>query len=171
MLRHRRRALLAVGVLFVSLLASGCGAILDEALGPDDARRDEPGGEITAASDADVFSLQVGDCFSAADTAASEVTEIPVVPCGEPHDAEIYAETTLPEGDYPGDDEVLRLAEEFCVGEYEAFVGLAYEESRHASWPFTPTQDGWEVQGDRVVQCVVDTMGAEITGSLEGTAS
>jgi len=39
------------------------------------------------------------------------------------------------------------------------------------AWPFTPTQDGWEVQGDRVVQCVVDTMGTEITGSLAGTAS
>jgi len=171
MVHHRRRALLAVGVLSLTLVASGCGAILGEAFGPADAQRDEPGGEITAASDADVFSLQVGDCFSAADTATSEVSEVPVVPCDEPHDAEIYAETTLPAGDFPGDDEVLRLADEYCLAAYEAFVGVAADESEHVAWPFTPTQDGWEVQGDRVVQCVVDTMGTEITGSLAGTAS
>ena len=35
-----------------------------------------------------------------------DVESVPVVPCSEPHDAEVYAETELPEGDYPGDEAI-----------------------------------------------------------------
>ena len=168
----RRPLLLVVSAVALALTASGCGAILDEITGPSEAQRDEPGGEVTEASDADVFSVQVGDCIvsSRLDDAA-EIESVPVVPCAEPHDLEIYAETELPEGDYPGEEAITASAEEFCAGEFEPFVGLAYEESAHEYWYFTPLEDGWNTQGDRVVQCVLDTNGTDVTGSLQGTAS
>lgn len=168
----RRPALLAVGTLTLALLTSGCGAILDEISGPSDAQRDEPGGQVTEASDADVFSVQVGDCIvSERLDDSEEVESVPVVPCSEPHDVEIYAETELPEGDYPGEEAVTASAEEFCLGEFEPFVGLAYEESAYDFWYFTPLEDGWNIQGDRVVQCVIDTLGTDVTSSLAGSAS
>ncbi len=86
----------------LALTASGCGAILDEISGPADAQRDEPGGEVTEASDADVFSVQVGDCIvSSKLDDADQVESVPVVPCSEPHDAEVYAETELPRATTP----------------------------------------------------------------------
>ncbi len=168
----RRPALLVVGTLALALLSSGCGGILDEITGPAEAQRDEPDGQVTEASDADVFSIKVGDCIvSERLDDSGEVESVPVVPCAEPHDIEIYAETELPEGDYPGEEAVSASAEEYCYGEFEPFVGLAYEESAHDFWYFTPLEDGWNALDDRVIQCVLDTQGTDVTGSLQGTAS
>ncbi|MFD4993701.1 septum formation family protein [Cellulosimicrobium cellulans] len=168
----RRPLLLVVSAAALALTASGCGAILDEISGPSEAQRDEPGGEVTEASDADVFSIQVGDCLVTAKLPDGEnVESVPVVPCSEPHDAEVYAETELPEGDYPGDEAIEASADEFCLGEFEAFVGLSYDESAYYYWPFTPREDGWTSLDDRVVQCVLDTDGTDVTGSLQGSAT
>lgn len=168
----RRPALLVVGTLTLALLTSGCGAILDEIAGPSEAQRDEPGGQVTEASDADVFSVQVGDCLVSEKLPdGTEVESVPVVPCSEPHDLEIYAETELAEGDFPGEEAVAATAEEFCYGEFEPFVGLVYEESAHDFWYFTPLESGWTTMGDRTVQCVLDTQGTDVTTSLQGSAS
>ncbi|WP_340696775.1 septum formation family protein [Cellulosimicrobium funkei] len=168
----RRPLVLVVSAVALALTASGCGAILDEISGPADAQRDEPGGEVTEASNADVFSVQVGDCIVSSKLDDADLVEsVPVVPCSEPHDAEVYAETELPAGDYPGDEAVTTSAEEFCYGAFEPFVGLPYEESAHEYWYFTPRADGWTRQGDRVVQCVLDTNGTDVTGSLQGSAT
>ncbi|MFE6236598.1 septum formation family protein [Cellulosimicrobium sp. NPDC057862] len=168
----RRPELLVVSAVALAVTASGCGSVLDEISGPSEAQRDEPSGEVTESSDADVFSIQVGDCLvSSRLDQATEIDSVPVVPCSEPHDLEIYAETELPEGDYPGDEAVTASAEEFCAGEFEPFVGLPYEESAHVYWYFTPVKDGWNTRDDRVVQCVIDTNGTDVTGSLQGSAS
>ncbi|MFD6094461.1 hypothetical protein ACFWGN_20295 [Oerskovia sp. NPDC060338] len=168
---------LAVGAVLLTsvLLVSGCSAIL----GPQEAQRDEPGGEVTAASDADVFSLQIGDCVNqvAADAEQptdsddyEEVSSMPVVPCGDPHTDELYAEKELEAGDYPGDEAIASLTEEFCLAEFEGFVGLSYEESSLDIWPMLPVQVGWETDDDRVVQCFITAGTEPTTGSLKGSA-
>lgn len=150
------------------LLVSGCSAIL----GPQEAQRDEPNGEVTAASDADVFSLKIGDCANqpAGDEETVEVTSLPVVPCTDPHTDELYAEKELEAGDYPGDEAIASLTEEFCLAEFEGFVGLSYEESSLDIWPMFPVQVGWETQDDRVVQCFITAGTEPTTGSLKGSA-
>ncbi|MFJ4106976.1 hypothetical protein [Oerskovia enterophila] len=170
-LAHLRPARsLAVGAVLLtsSLLVSGCSAIL----GPQEAQRDEPGGEVTAASDADVFSLQLGDCGNqpVADEESFEVTSMPVVPCTDPHTDELYAEKELAAGDYPGEEAILAQTEEFCLAEFEGFVGLSYEESSLDIWHMYPLQGGWETQDDRVIQCVITAGTEPTTGSLKGSA-
>lgn len=142
-----------------TLALSACGA--------DEAQRDEASGEITAAAEANVFSVQVGDCLDlAAMASATEVETLPTVPCGEEHDGEVYAETTLEGDEYPAD--IDDQADEFCYGEFPTFVGKDYETSTLDYGPLTPSTVSWD-QGDRVVQCIL--MSAEpVTGSLEGAA-
>jgi hypothetical protein len=146
-------------------LAAGAALALS-ACGADEAQRDESTGEITAAAEANVFSLQVGDCLNVADVTDTQVQSLPTVPCADEHDGEVYAETSLSGDEYPADIDA--QAEQFCVEAFEPFVGLAYESSTLGAGPLTPSEVSWE-DGDRVVQCILMTE-EPVTGSLEGSA-
>ena len=66
---------------------AGATALLLSACGPEAAQRDEASGEVTAASDADVFSVQVGDCLDMAKIAsAAEVETVPTQRPGQRYD-------------------------------------------------------------------------------------
>ncbi|GMA24660.1 hypothetical protein GCM10025864_24190 [Luteimicrobium album] len=144
----------------VCCVLAGCGLVT---AGPPDASRDHPHGAITAAGDTDVYSLRVGDCllsdsgdFDSTATASTAVDSVPVTPCSDPHDAEIYAETMLPAGEYPGDDAVGEQADDFCDAQFTALTGLDYEDAPSLDFSeYTPTEDGWNGDGDRLVQCVL----------------
>ncbi|WP_125776263.1 septum formation family protein [Antribacter gilvus] len=170
--RTTRRTLIAVSAAALSAaLLTGCGAILDEIGGPQEAPRDEPGGEITASAEADIFSIKLGDCLDMAafSSVATEFETAPVIPCTDPHTGEIFAELTLPEGDFPGDDALATQAEEYCVAEFGTFVGLSYEESALDFTYFVPTSDGWTQADDRVMQCVIEST-EPVTGTMAGIA-
>ncbi|MBD7917937.1 septum formation family protein [Cellulomonas sp. Sa3CUA2] len=173
----RSSRFLTAPVLAVTLAAAltGCGA-LDSVLGDGaaPAQRDEPGGEITASAEADVFSLQLGDCFDyAALSEATSISSVSTIPCGDPHDAEIYAETTLTEEQFrsdlalteAGDTTSPTVAEQFCYDAFAGFVGTSYEESLLDYTLFSPSEEGWE-QGDDVVQCILLHPDADFTGSM-----
>lgn len=146
---------------------AGTTVLLLSACGPEAAQRDEASGEVTAASDADVFSLQVGDCLDMAELAsATEVETVPTVPCGDPHDGEVYAETALEGDELPADVE--DQADAFCYDAFEPFIGMTYEESAVDFTYFTPSEGSWG-QGDRAVQCIV-VVAEPTTGTLEGAA-
>ena len=143
-----------------------CGALTGCGLataGPPVASRDHPKGQITAAGDGDVYSLHVGDClladpgdFDSTATEDTSVDAVPVTPCSDPHDAEIYAETMLPAGKYPGDDAVGEQADDYCDAQFTALTGLSYEHATSLDFSeYTPTEDGWNADGDRLVQCVL----------------
>ena len=150
-----------VGVVAVLALA-GCST-------PAEPERDEAGAVVATEEAADVFSLAVGDCTNDSGETEGEVTTVEAVPCDGPHDNEAYHAEDLPDGDYPGDDAVFTSADEICLREFEPFVGLSYEESRLAYFPYTPTQDSWEQGGDREVLCLVyDTAGEPLTGTAAG---
>jgi len=130
--------------------------------------RDGDTGEVTQGGDIDVFTLHVGDCFS--DSAQDEVSDVPVVPCTEAHDDEVFAEFDMPDGDFPGKDAFDSAASEQCDPEFAAFVGTEYTDSDLEYFTITPTADGWDQLGDRVVQCAVYDPSGRTTGSLKGTA-
>ncbi|WP_251150521.1 septum formation family protein [Cellulosimicrobium sp. Marseille-Q4280] len=136
--------------------------------------RDESGAITEADTDADVFSLAVGDCTNDGDeaesTEAAEIATVSVVPCDEPHDNEIYSSHLLPGDDYPGEETVLQTADEVCHEAFAGFVGLAYEDSVYDFWPMYPTEASW-AQDDREVLCLVYHGDLEpVTGTLEGIA-
>lgn len=162
----RALAVAAAGVLAASL--SGC-SVLEGVLGSGEKPvRDAETQEITEAGQADVFSIKVGDCLNEA--SGDTVSDVPVVPCAEPHDEEAYFEGTLEGEEFPGDEQVQIKADEICYGAFEPFAGISYEESELDYYPYTPTEIGWNEAGDRVVSCIIYDPAAQTTGSLAGAA-
>ncbi len=161
------RKIVLPAVALAGLLAlSGCSAIQD--IVSDEPIRDDSG-EVTAASTEDVFSLAVGDCLNSAELGET-VEQVPFIPCDEPHDSEVYAQTLLTEDAYPGDDVVAAEADEFCYGEFEAFVGMAYDDSELDYFPMYPLEQGWNEIGDREVLCLVYDYDGGVTGTMAGAA-
>lgn len=134
--------------------------------GADEPERDESG-DVTEASDADAFSIRVGDCLETLDWSAEGFSTVPVIPCAEEHESEIYAAVDLPDGDYPGDDSVATQADDYCYGQFEGFVGVAWEDSAFDYGYLSPSPESWE-QGDREVLCMIMDPAGLTTGSLSG---
>jgi hypothetical protein len=116
----------------------------------------------------DVFTIEVGECLN--DTgAAGEVSEVPTIDCAKPHDKEVYASATLPDGDYPGEDAARAQADSDCASAFTTFVGVPYVDSTLYLSYYYPTEQSWD-GGDREVLCLIYDDGVKVTGSLEGAA-
>lgn len=151
----RFMALLAVGA--ASLVLAGC-SLLPGGSGPTADSSDE--GD-------DVFSIQIGDCLNDANV-SEEVSSVPIVDCGEPHDSEAYAAQDLPDGDFPGEEAITSSAKEICGPLFEDFVGLSDADSLYTYSYYFPTEESWG-SGDREVLCVAysDDL-SQITGTIKG---
>ncbi len=125
---------------------------------------DIEGAELIPVSD-----LEVGDCLPLVEDWEEEVSEVPVVPCDQPHTDEVYLVTELPDGDFPGDEDIQSQADDLCITEFEAFVGKSYEESALDYYWYVPTKGSWNRWDDRKIQCVVFSY-EEVTGTLAGSA-
>lgn len=162
----RTIAVAAATVLAASL--SGCSVLQGVLESGEKPVRDAETQEITEAGQADVFSIKVGDCLNEA--SGDTVSDVPVVPCTEPHDEEAYFEGILEGESFPGDEVVQTQADEICYGAFQTFAGIAYEESELDYYPYTPTELGWNEAGDRVVSCIIYDPSAQTTGSLKAAA-
>lgn len=158
----RPAAVLAAALCAGSLLA-GCSLLG----GPSDPARDAETGEIVEGSDTDVFAIRVGDCLGDTNL-ETDLESVPTVPCGEPHRSEIYASFQLADGDYPGVEAAAAEAEVLCLGAFEEFVGVAYDDSLLYATTITPTAESWERVDDREVLCIVYDPDVEVTGTLRG---
>jgi len=148
-------------VLLALLLAvAACG---------DDAPARDGAGAITESGDASVFALEVGDCFNDEVVPTDVVFDVPVVPCADPHDNEIYFEFSMTDAVFPGNDAALEASANRCLAEFEPFVGTDYFESELDLFPITPTAESW-ADGDRVVFCVVYAVDlSQMTGTMRGS--
>lgn len=164
---HTLRLLCASTLVVSAGLLGGCSA-LESITGAGSAARDADTQEVTEAGDAGVFTVRVGDCYN--DTEGTEVSDVPVVPCAEPHDNEIYYTFTMPAGEWPGDEAIAAAAEEQCGAQFDAFVGLAYAESALDWYPITPLESGWNEIDDREIICAVWDPAGQVTGTLAGVA-
>lgn len=157
------RVAAAAALSCTALIAlSGCSLLG----GADEPERDESG-DVTEASDADAFSIRVGDCLETMDWSAEGFSTVPVIPCAEEHESEVYAAVDLPDGDYPGDESVATQADEYCYGEFQGFVGVAWEDSAFDYGYLSPSPESWD-QGDREVLCMIMDPNGLTTGSLSG---
>jgi hypothetical protein len=91
------------------------------------------------------------------------------VPCGEPHDDEVYFDFLLDDGEYPGDDAVLEASDSGCLAQFDAFAGIAYDASTLDFYAYRPSEESWS-NGDRTVSCVIWDPAGRVTGSLAGAA-
>jgi hypothetical protein len=124
---------------------------------------------VAACGGGSVFTLEVGTCFD--DTDETEVSSVPEVDCSEPHDNEVFAVFDYTDADtFPGTAEMNDAAQELCIAEFEAYVGLSYQESALEVFPITPTQGSWD-SGDREVICALYNLDlSKLTGSMAGAA-
>jgi len=151
---HTRTALLATAVVVV-----GCSA----------AERNEDG-ELAVAGSLDAFAIEIGDCYDDEVQISGQVSDVPGVPCAEPHDNEVFATFELTEGGWPGDERVIELANDGCFDRFEPYVGATYEESVLMITTLTPSERSWSQVNDREVVCVAYHMDLDkLEGSVRGT--
>lgn len=155
----RRASIGAVLALVGGLALSGCSLLADNPV------RDDETGEITEASEADVTTIKVGDCLDAA-ALGTVVESVPTKPCSEAHDAEVFAAKDLADGDYPAD--IATQADEFCLAEFETYVGLSYDESELNLSSLYPEAQGWAM-GDHEVVCLAILDAGGLTETVKGS--
>lgn len=147
-----------------SVVLAGCGG--DVAV-----RSDDRAGPVVSPAVVDAFDVRVGDCFQGSELSSTddieEVFDVDAVPCDVPHDNEVYAIFELPDGDFPGNDELVRLSNEGCLQRFADFVGAEYETSRLDVFSLFPSQTSWE-DGDREVVCAVFDPAGPVEGSVAG---
>ncbi|WP_166404600.1 septum formation family protein [Labedella endophytica] len=158
----RRLALGAAAATSVVALLTGCSAI-NGLMGGE--TRDESG-EIVEGGDTDIFAIAEGDCISDEATVDGEVSDVPTVPCDDPHTWEVFKNVTMTDDEYPGLTAAQDFAEGECLAEFEAFAGIAYEESVHELNYYTPTEESWAMD-DRTINCLIGGV-QETTGTLRG---
>jgi hypothetical protein len=114
---------------------------------------------------------EVGTCLDFGDSIEAEITELPVVPCGEPHSHEIYAIEFSEAATYPGLEALEADAQAKCLGVFEDYVGVsAFDSELFFSW-LVPTLNSWDREDDRQIVCVIgEGNGAPLVGTVKGIA-
>lgn len=105
-----------------------------------------PLGVVDGPTTAHVGRLDAGHCLAQL-PADGSVSRVEVVPCSSAHEAEVVGVLTLPDGDWPGADEVEERVGAWCeMDNAQLAAGL-----QPVVW--TPTERGWG-QGDRDGVCL-----------------
>ncbi len=92
----------------------------------------------------------VGDCFN---LPSSAFDTLPELPCGQPHDSEVFYLYSMNPGTYPGDDQVYALAMARCGDQLTSYarqedIGLLWADG------ITPDSGTWRA-GNRSVICAL----------------
>jgi hypothetical protein len=123
-------------------------------------------GDITAGGDVSVMSLRVGDCLNGL-REGQNISDLPGVPCAEPHEGEVFAVFDLPAGAYPGDAKIAGDAERECSDRFEAYAPSSVDDTAIELFFLHPTRLSW-AQGDHEVTCVATDPTRKRTGSIKG---
>lgn len=134
----------AAGVMTAAVVLSGCGLLED---GP---------------------TAEVGDCVDIATLRGEEIDDVPTVECTEEHDGQVAVSFTMPDGDYPSEQQWQDVIGDKCVSGFEEFVGTSYKDSSLDIYDLSPTKDSWEA-GDREVLCLVYLTDDTTTESFKGS--
>ena len=128
-------------------------------------------GAIIGEGTVDAFNVMVGDCFDDSSSFGDEVSNLPGVPCNDPHDNEAFAVFNVTISSYPGSEDLMaELAHNSCLERFDSFVGKDYQSSSLDIVTLYPTSESWR-QDDREVVCAVyDMEEAKLVGSVKGRA-
>jgi len=81
--------------------------------------------------DVSLLRLEVGTCLNDVEQPiGQDMTDVPLVPCDEPHESEVFAEVVLEDDEFPGIDAVTEEASTRCLEEFSRFIGLDYQDSQ-----------------------------------------
>ena len=155
--RAGRRAIIAAVVVLVVLLLGTA------VLGALRYLQTRPLGEVTGPVTAAVGRLDVGHCLAELPE-DGPVGRVRVVPCADPHEAEVVGAQTLDDGAFPGADAV---AEELA-GRCRLPTAAREAGQRLVLW--APSAASWRT-GDRRGLCLAWTGGGTVRGALEDSGS
>ncbi|MFD9462866.1 DUF4190 domain-containing protein [Streptomyces sp. NPDC060027] len=165
--RGERGKGMAVGGMVMSSIGIGLLALVVATSGA----RDFWDGFREAANDSGgaAFSLEVGECFDTrSGSLGGLVFDVDKVPCAGEHDAAVFADLAVDDGDYPGDSAVVDAADQRCDQRQRGYAMDSWAVPDDvAVYYFTPTSQSWR-RGDREISCLfgnTDEKGS-LTGSL-----
>jgi uncharacterized protein DUF4190/putative regulator of septum formation len=125
----------------------------------EESRREKKAGAETVVAD----ELDKGDCILTLDESAS-VRYLPVVPCAQPHVAEVYDISTMPDGSYPGEEAVQKEGELRCDGAIRLYPK---EKTGHVGITFLyPDAVTW--YGNKNITCIAVEQNGTSTTSIIG---
>jgi len=146
---RRGRGLAIAGIVLGSLWFAG--AVSTVAIyAANTADRDDDGAVVARGSVA-ATELRTGDCPSTLPDSAART--LSVVPCTEPHVAEVFAAFPFSSGAYPGEAETKRFGGGGCTDRLAGYVGPGREDEFDVVFLY-PTDQSWRL-GDRAVSCLV----------------
>ncbi|MER1994994.1 MAG: septum formation family protein [Arthrobacter sp.] len=176
------RAGKTITVAALALALAGCGASSSAA--ENEPKASEPSASASAAPETETVAeaqeevsaetieavnLKVGDCM-VDDPEAEEIADVDVLPCTEPHDSEVYAAMDIDADSYPGEEAVDGMAQEFCLAEFQPYVGTDYAVSALDVGYLTPTAMSWTLGNDREILCTVYRVdGEKLSTSVKGS--
>ncbi|WP_203816277.1 DUF4190 domain-containing protein [Paractinoplanes ferrugineus] len=103
----------------------------------------------------------LGDCLNDLNGA------LDTVPCGTPHDGEVFANFDLAAGSYPGHDSVMAQSKSRCGGELAVYLeGYYYHQSTVDYIWLYPAESSWS--RSRTVTCIAWSPAGRMTGSIRG---
>jgi Septum formation len=111
-----------------------------------------------------VFQLRTGECINAGRHGISSPT---VVPCGQPHDAEIYARFGLAEHSWPGRAAIGMQARQGCAARLGGYLNPQLASTVLAESYVFPDRGAWNA-GERTVICEIHSAAGKLTGSVRG---
>jgi hypothetical protein len=111
-----------------------------------------------------VNDIRLRDCVNGL-AEGRNIENLPVVPCTEPHDGEVFAEFPISGSAFPGDAAVTTQAEEGCVERLRNYAPEAAEDPNTQLYYLHPTAASW-LTGDRDVLCVALSASGKRTGSI-----
>ncbi|MBS21063.1 MAG: hypothetical protein CL739_03095 [Chloroflexi bacterium] len=127
---------------------------------------------VLVACQGNVFHLKAGDCYNSVPFSGEYITEVgdvELVKCDEPHEREVYAIFDLPDSSWKGDDYVWEQVHTGCMARFEEFVGIEYKLSALGVDTIFPLEESWNM-GDRIVICsIIEESYSKVSGSAKGS--
>lgn len=138
-----------IAVVVAVVLAVGAWLLIRQLNGGEGGTTGANPGDVESPTEIRDTDLSIGNCIGALEHTASGL--LPQVPCADDHEAEVIAEDTMDDGDYPGEDETRQQAEDFCPSAVGEQVGSVTGVSTYMLYPTDNTWGG----GDRLITCLV----------------
>lgn len=119
-------------------------------------------------SPAPVAVLTVGDCTGPVDLTGASISNLPAIPCSQPHYYEVHAIIPLTGEAYPGAYQLADRAAAECAPSFVAYVGVEPEYGRYGSAYLVPDEAAWALPENRAITCLVGSPEGGLVGSAEG---
>jgi hypothetical protein len=159
--RERRGRGLAIAGLWLSLVwVVGLVAVLSFDAGRHPARTSD--GAVTKPGVVSPGDVRSGDCLEVPREVGT-IRSLPIMPCSDPHNAQVFQILTAPDGAFPGDDALESSALDLCRSASVTFLGTS-RTALHIV-VFVPTSSRWS-DGDRSEACLLVDRQQDFTGDV-----